>query len=185
MCYSYRVAPAPAIDGASPFMSARQVVLLTPPRSSHPIELLSRQHPVPVTPLVATLTQPPSKCCKQTTYAIPNPFRCNTYEKAGVGAMVYPASLLRGEASTMPTPAEPKESRRDGATFSTNVLVHPYLAKLNRFCTRSPIVPWAPPGYTLSSTRRTSLDWLRTPHHPALFHAAAAYRSLDYGSGGW
>ncbi len=28
-------------------------------------------------------------------------------------------------------------------------------------------------------------DWFRTPHYPALFHAAAAHRSLDHGSRGW
>src|SRR5713226_1091831 len=50
----------------SPIMGARQAVLLTPPKSSVPIQLLSRQqsallHPEPrrVTPLAATLTQPP------------------------------------------------------------------------------------------------------------------------------
>src|SRR5258708_39167260 len=40
---------------------------------------------------------------------------------------------------------------------TANGLVHRYFAKLNRFCTQSSIVPWTPPGYTLSSTRRTSL----------------------------
>jgi len=29
------------------------------------------------------------------------------------------------------------------------------------------------------------LDGFRTPHYPALFHAAAAHCSLDYGSRGW
>ena len=29
------------------------------------------------------------------------------------------------------------------------------------------------------------LDWFRTPHYPALFHAAAAHRSLDHGRRGW
>src|SRR5882672_4869867 len=38
-------------------MRARQVVLLTPPKSSHPRPLLSRQHFVPVSPLAATLTK--------------------------------------------------------------------------------------------------------------------------------
>jgi hypothetical protein len=28
-------------------------------------------------------------------------------------------------------------------------------------------------------------DRFRTPHYPALFHAAAAHRSLDHGSRGW
>src|SRR5580692_4658026 len=46
---------------------------------------------------------------------------------------------------------------RSEASFSTPVLVHRYLVELNRFCAWSPIVPWAPPGYTLSSTRRISL----------------------------
>jgi hypothetical protein len=66
-------------------MCARQAVLLTPPRSSHATQLLSRQHRAPITPLDATHTQPPSKCCKQMTYAIPNSFECNTYKKHGVG----------------------------------------------------------------------------------------------------
>jgi hypothetical protein len=43
------------------------------------------------------------------------------------------------------------------ATFSTNVLVQAYLPALNRFCTRSPIVPWTAPRYTLSSIRRHAL----------------------------
>src|SRR6266850_642668 len=38
-------------------MCARQVVLLTPPKSSHPSLLLSRQHLVHVSPLAATLTK--------------------------------------------------------------------------------------------------------------------------------
>jgi hypothetical protein len=37
------------------------------------------------------------------------------------------------------------------------VLVHTYLPVLNRFCTRSPIVPWTSPGYTLTSIRRHAL----------------------------
>src|SRR6266478_921854 len=40
---------------------------------------------------------------------------------------------------------------------TANGLVHRYFAKLNRFCTQSSIVPWTPPGYTLSSTRRIPL----------------------------
>src|SRR5580692_9109949 len=41
--------------------------------------------------------------------------------------------------------------------FSTAVLVHRYFLLLNRFCTRSPIVPWTAPGYTLISIRRYAL----------------------------
>src|SRR5713226_5843675 len=36
-------------------LSPRHAVLLTPPKSSHPSQFLSRQHFTPVSPLVATL----------------------------------------------------------------------------------------------------------------------------------
>jgi len=72
-----------AVSSASPFMSARQVVLETPSESSHPSYLISRQHHAPLNAFVATLTQPPSMRCKQTTYAISNSFRCNTCKKHG------------------------------------------------------------------------------------------------------
>src|SRR5260370_39867158 len=55
ICYTSRVAPAPAIKGASPFMASRRAVILTPSRSSHPIRLLSRQQNAPISPLAATL----------------------------------------------------------------------------------------------------------------------------------
>jgi hypothetical protein len=32
----------------------------------------------------------PRKCCKQKTYGIPKPFRCNTYKKQGVGSFIFP-----------------------------------------------------------------------------------------------
>src|SRR6266478_3823434 len=41
-------------------MCARQVVLLTLPRSSHPSPLLSRQQSAPISPLAATLMDLPS-----------------------------------------------------------------------------------------------------------------------------
>src|SRR5260370_7101191 len=43
------------------------------------------------------------------------------------------------------------------------VLVHRYFSKLSHFSIRSPIVPYPPPGYTLSST---SLTPLHAPAHP-------------------
>src|SRR5229473_1388727 len=64
MCYNRVVnaaqflrlaAVALAEEGALRTMLARQVVLLTPPRSSYPSELLPRQQPAPVSPLDATL----------------------------------------------------------------------------------------------------------------------------------
>src|SRR5713226_689549 len=39
---------------------------------------------IALSPLAATLTDPPRKCCKQKTYGLANPFRCNTYKKQGV-----------------------------------------------------------------------------------------------------
>src|SRR3981189_2805900 len=41
--------------------------------------------------------------------------------------------------------------------ISRLVLVRRYFLMSRRFCIRSPIVPWALPGYTLPSIRRTSL----------------------------
>src|SRR5260370_24074731 len=41
--------------------------------------------------------------------------------------------------------------------ISATVLVPRYFSTLNRFCIRSPIVPWTLPRYTLSSMRRTAL----------------------------
>src|SRR5260370_41909946 len=34
-------------------------------------------------------------------------------------------------------------------------------------------------------TEEDRFDWFRTPHYPALFHAAAAHCPLDYRSRGW
>src|SRR5580658_2073910 len=50
-----------------------------------------------------------------------------------------------------------RQTRAPQNAFSTPVLVHRYFPVLNRFCTRSPIVPWTSPGYTLTSIRRSSL----------------------------
>jgi len=96
-------------------MWAHQIVLQTPPRSSHPGALLSRQHPAPLNPFVATHTRPPSKCCKQTTYAIPNSFRCNTYKKQGVGVFRSPNGSLPSRRSDA-SPAS-RTQLRDVKTF--------------------------------------------------------------------
>jgi hypothetical protein len=58
---SFRLpAAAPAEEGALGTMLARQVVLLTPPKPSHPTQLLSRQHNAPLSPLAATLMDLPA-----------------------------------------------------------------------------------------------------------------------------
>src|SRR5467141_588136 len=41
-------------------MLPRQVVLLTPPKSSHPTQFLARPQSAPVSPLAATLMHPPA-----------------------------------------------------------------------------------------------------------------------------
>ncbi len=55
------------MEGASPFMASRlprasmgQLVFLTPPKSSHPTQLPSRQQDAPITPLAATLMNLPA-----------------------------------------------------------------------------------------------------------------------------
>src|SRR5882762_10534962 len=55
------------MEGASPFMASRlprasmgQLVFLTPPKSSRPTQLLSRQQNAPITPLAATLMNLPA-----------------------------------------------------------------------------------------------------------------------------
>ena len=84
-------------------MLARQTVLLTEHAAKHahperasgvegsllaasrPSQLLSRQQAAPVSLLAATLNTygSPRKCCKQKTYSLAKPFRCNTYKKLG------------------------------------------------------------------------------------------------------
>ena len=160
------------ISGPAPCFPAAAVV---------PSHRTSRHHdekPITATPLESAFTNCDTR----------NPFRMRIYENCRaryqqshsgthpVRQWANPHSICLN-SSPLPV-TNPWSSSVDG-------LVHRYFAKLNRFCTQSSIVPWTPPGYTLSSTRRIPFDWLRTPHHPALFHAAAAYRSLDYGSGGW
>src|SRR6266404_2981266 len=48
------------MEGASPFMRARPVVLLAPSKPPHPEQLLSRQQSTPISPLTATLMNLPT-----------------------------------------------------------------------------------------------------------------------------
>src|SRR5882724_2669600 len=48
------------MEGASPFMASRRTVLLTPPKSSGPTQLLFRQQSAPISPLAATLMNLPA-----------------------------------------------------------------------------------------------------------------------------
>ena len=57
---------------------------LLPFRSqSPPARFLCRYHIVGISPLAATLMDLPAKYCKQKTYVMAKPFRCNTYKNTG------------------------------------------------------------------------------------------------------
>jgi hypothetical protein len=52
----------------------------------------------------------PHKYCKQKTYAIAKPFRCNTYEKQGVGLGTRLASARQAFSSGIPSPRSDRRS---------------------------------------------------------------------------
>jgi len=80
----------PAISLADPH-------LLTPATSIFYKNRAGRGYVVrPLRPLAATLMNLPRKCCKQKTYGIVKPFRCNTYKKVGVGVPPDPSYKLAG-----------------------------------------------------------------------------------------
>src|SRR6267143_2242730 len=67
-----------------PLMGARQAVPITTSKSSHPSQLPSRQHLAPHRSFSCNTYESHRKCCKQKTYGLAKPFRCNTYKKPGV-----------------------------------------------------------------------------------------------------
>src|SRR5229473_716817 len=76
----------------SPIMGALQAILLTPSKSSVPIQLLSRRqsallHPEPrrVTPLAATLTQPPLSVANKRLTVWLSPLDATLTKNRGVG----------------------------------------------------------------------------------------------------
>jgi len=79
----------------------------------------------------------PRKCCKQKTYGKANSFSCNTYKKQGLGVAAFRRFNRFVRAAGIGRATDPQSE----ASFSTYVLVHRYLAELNRFCAWSPIVP--------------------------------------------
>ena len=79
---------APPLGGASPFMSARQLALLTPPRSSHPRPLVSSQQSAPLSPLSATLMDlPASVANKRLTQSLSPLDSALTKNRGGRGVM--------------------------------------------------------------------------------------------------
>ncbi len=86
-------------------MRARQIVLLTSPKSSHPTHLLSRQHFIPVSPLAATLMDSPASVANKRLTARLNPLPATLTKNRGVGGPpcasdkdAHPASANGGGA---------------------------------------------------------------------------------------
>src|SRR6266446_558067 len=77
------------MEGASPFTCARQLVLLTPSRSSHPTQLLSRQQPAPVSPLAATLMNLPTSVANKRLTQKLSPLDSALTKNRGWGALLY------------------------------------------------------------------------------------------------
>src|SRR5882672_7688915 len=79
-------------------MCARQVVLLTPPKSSHPSLLLSRQHLVHVSPLAATLMNLPASVANKRLTAELTPLAATLTKNRGEGLppCAHPASANGG-----------------------------------------------------------------------------------------
>src|ERR1700694_70586 len=152
-------------------MASRRAVLLTPSTFSLLTTFLSDKQAAPVSPLFVILqrvrisiiprhlavfcfhTLTHSFCTHQNFNSFLFKRFRTLFAKQGGG---YPGppflkKYFKSHAATLTRSDSPKVPRL------AHVLVHRYFVDLNRFCIRSPIVPWAPPGYTLYSTRRTSL----------------------------
>src|SRR6266404_1322997 len=104
MCYNPRVASAPTIESASPLMCARlprasigQLVLLTPPKSSHPTSLLYRQQSAPISPLAATLMRPPVSVANKRLTRYLSPLDSALTKNRGSGVFWPPCPELRRE----------------------------------------------------------------------------------------
>src|SRR5216684_1419181 len=80
-------------------MRPRHVVLLTPPESSHPSRLLSRQHNALVSPLAATLMNLPASVANKRLTGKLTPLDATLTKNRGVG---YPAMPPQGSNSPCP-----------------------------------------------------------------------------------
>src|SRR5882724_4514974 len=89
----------PGEGGALRTMPARQVVLLTPPKSWHPIQLLSRQHFIPVSPLAATLMDSPASVANKRLTAELNPLDATLTKNRGEGASPCASESANGEGA--------------------------------------------------------------------------------------
>ena len=68
-------------------MLARQVVLLTQQKSSHPLQLLSRQQTAPVSPLPAILTDLPASVANKRLTASLSPLDAILTKNTGWGLL--------------------------------------------------------------------------------------------------
>src|SRR6266403_2016035 len=71
-----------------PPMGTRQVVLLTPPRSSHLRPLLSRQHSAPISPLAATLMNLLASVANKELTGSLSPLAATLTKNGGVGRVM-------------------------------------------------------------------------------------------------
>ncbi len=69
-------------------MLARQVVLLTPPKSPHPSQLISRQQSAPVSPLAATLMDLPASVANKRLTAWLSPLDATLTKTGGWGRLM-------------------------------------------------------------------------------------------------
>src|SRR6266852_2860245 len=77
------------MEGASPFMCARQLFLLTPPKSSYPRPLLSRPQSAPVSPLAATLMDLPASVANKRLTAWLTPLDATLTKNRGWGRVLW------------------------------------------------------------------------------------------------
>src|SRR6266403_2060573 len=77
------------MEGASPFMRARPVVLLAPSKPPHPEQLLSRQQSTPISPLTATLMNLPTSVANKRLTQKLSPLDSALTKNRGWGALLY------------------------------------------------------------------------------------------------
>src|SRR6266850_2044182 len=82
------------MEGASPLMASRCAVILTPSRSSHPTQLLSRQHSAPISPLAATLMDLPTSVANKGFTRSLSLLAATLTKNRGVGAPPFDASTF-------------------------------------------------------------------------------------------
>src|SRR5882724_9955094 len=114
-------------------MSARQAALLTPPKSSHPTQFLSRQHFVRVSPLAATLMDLPASVANKRLTAELNPLDATLTKNRGVGGVIVNQLPPRLAVPTSGRDDVQTWRRSDLPTFRRPCLFLPDVFYLSRF----------------------------------------------------